>query len=83
MEREEQIRLIAYRIWEEDSCCNGHDQEHWLKAEIIWQELQSKQENQPEAENEEANSVEAPAIIPEQPQTFKPRVNKSRAKRIR
>jgi hypothetical protein len=35
MGREDEIRLIAYRIWEE-GCPNGRDCEHWYKAEVIW-----------------------------------------------
>jgi hypothetical protein len=38
MGREEEIRLIAYSIWEEEGCCHGHDMEHWLRAEVIWEE---------------------------------------------
>ena len=40
MGREDEIRLIAYRIWEEEGYCDGHDCEHWLKAEVIWEEKQ-------------------------------------------
>lgn len=36
MEREDEIRLIAYSIWEGDGCSDGHDLEHWIKAEAIW-----------------------------------------------
>jgi hypothetical protein len=43
MGREEEIRIIAYRIWEEEGCCHGRNEEHWLKAEMIWEE---KQENE-------------------------------------
>jgi hypothetical protein len=41
MGREDEIRVIAYRIWEEEGCCDGHDCEHWLKAEVIWQGKQN------------------------------------------
>jgi hypothetical protein len=37
MAREEEVRLIAYRMWEEEGCPNGRDCEHWLKAEAIWE----------------------------------------------
>ena len=37
MGREDEIRIIAYRIWEEEGCCDGHDCEHWLKAEMVWE----------------------------------------------
>jgi len=38
MEREEEIRLIAYRIWEEEGRPQALDFEHWLKAEAMWRE---------------------------------------------
>jgi hypothetical protein len=40
MAREEEIKVIAYYIWEEDDCCNGRAVEHWLKAETVWEEKQ-------------------------------------------
>ena len=36
MGREDEIRLIAYSLWEEESCLDGRDCEHWFKAEAIW-----------------------------------------------
>ncbi len=35
MYNKDEIRTIAYRLWQEENCCHGHDVEHWLKAEII------------------------------------------------
>jgi hypothetical protein len=44
MEREDEIRIIAYNIWQEEGCCDGRDMDHWLRAEVIWAEQQrSKQ----------------------------------------
>jgi len=40
MGREDEIRVIAYSIWEEEGFCDGHDCEHWLKAEVVWEEKQ-------------------------------------------
>ena len=40
MGREDEIRVIAYHIWEEEGYCDGHDCEHWLKAEVIWEQKQ-------------------------------------------
>jgi hypothetical protein len=40
MENQEEIRLIAYRLWEEEGCPHGRDTEHWLKAESVWQDRQ-------------------------------------------
>jgi hypothetical protein len=41
MPREDEIRLIAYELWQEDGCCHGHDVDHWVRAEIIWEEQKS------------------------------------------
>ena len=41
MGREDEIRVIAYHIWEEEGCCNGRDFNHWLRAEVIWTERQN------------------------------------------
>ncbi len=38
MAREDEIRLIAYGIWEQEGYVDGRDVEHWLKAEAIWEE---------------------------------------------
>ncbi len=37
MDRENDIRLIAYHIWEEEGCPDGRDCEHWVQAEMIWE----------------------------------------------
>jgi hypothetical protein len=42
MGREDEIRLIAYRIWEEEQCVHGHDCEHWFRAEAIWERQQKE-----------------------------------------
>ena len=52
MGREDEIRLIAYSIWEEESCPDGHDCEHWFRAEAIWEEQNKKapaESTQPES----------------------------------
>jgi len=43
VEREDEIRIFAYRIWEEEGCCDGHDCEHWFKAEVIWEEKEKSE----------------------------------------
>ncbi|MCJ7522032.1 MAG: DUF2934 domain-containing protein [Dehalococcoidia bacterium] len=40
MGREDEIRIISYRIWEEENRCHGCSVEHWLKAEAIWERKQ-------------------------------------------
>lgn len=37
MERQEEIRLMAYQIWEDEGRPEGRDLEHWLKAQATWQ----------------------------------------------
>ena len=36
--RDEEIRQLAYRLWQQEGCQNGYDGQHWLKAETIWLE---------------------------------------------
>jgi hypothetical protein len=42
MGKENEIRLIAYGIWEEEGCENGHDCEHWIRAKAIWEKKQER-----------------------------------------
>lgn len=35
MEREDEIRLIAYQLWEAAGCPQGRDLEHYFKAEAV------------------------------------------------
>lgn len=51
MEREDEIKLIAYNIWEEEGCTDGNDCEHWYRAETIWE-----QQQQPAAEGIKAEA---------------------------
>lgn len=34
--RDEEIRYLAYRLWQEAGCPEGSDVQHWLNAETIW-----------------------------------------------
>ena len=36
MAKDDEIRLIAYNIWEQQGCPAGKDCENWIKAESIW-----------------------------------------------
>jgi Protein of unknown function (DUF2934) len=38
IEPQEQIRELAYRIWQAEGYPHGYDVQHWLKAEAMWQE---------------------------------------------
>ena len=42
VKRDDEIRPIAHAIWESQGCPNGHDREHWQKAEAIWKEQHKK-----------------------------------------
>src|SRR5437773_7870411 len=41
MNRDEEIRQAAYKLWQEEGCPDGYDVQHWLKAEAIWLEENS------------------------------------------
>jgi Protein of unknown function (DUF2934) len=38
VERDAEIRELAYRLWQSEGYPHGYDVQHWLKAEAIWQE---------------------------------------------
>ncbi len=40
MARDDEIRMIAYSIWDQEGRRDGHDREHWQKAEMIWESSQ-------------------------------------------
>lgn len=42
MAREDEIKLIAYKIWEQEGCVDGRDCEHWYRAETIWERQQKE-----------------------------------------
>jgi hypothetical protein len=37
MDREEEIKLIAYSLWVREGYPHGRAIEHWLRAEAIWE----------------------------------------------
>jgi len=36
MNRDEEIRQVAYKLWQEEGYPHGYEVQHWLKAETIW-----------------------------------------------
>ena len=38
IDRDEEIRQLAYRLWQDAGCPNGADLQHWLKAQELWRE---------------------------------------------
>ena len=59
MAKEDEIKLIAYNIWEEEGCVEGRDCEHWYRAELIWQQQRQKKSTA-------GSSKAAPSPIPSQ-----------------
>lgn len=49
MERENEIRAIAYQVWEGEGRPEGRGLDHWLKAEAIWEARQRKQASVPQS----------------------------------
>ena len=62
--RDEEIRRLAYKIWQEAGCPSGCDVQHWLKAEAIWAETQA-------AENTPSLAKPSRARKPRQARTVK------------
>ena len=44
--RDEEIRQVAYKLWQEEGCPDGYDLQHWLKAETVWLE-EKRPKNKP------------------------------------
>jgi hypothetical protein len=49
MGREEEIKVIAYTIWQAEGCHHGHSCDHWYQAEAIWVADQKADRKKPEA----------------------------------
>jgi len=45
MQYDDEVREIAYKIWEQEGYPQGRDQEHWYKAESTWQERRDQMEH--------------------------------------
>ena len=49
---DDEIRQLAYSLWQEEGCPHGHEVQHWLEAETIWLE-----EHRPHSEPEYSKAV--------------------------
>lgn len=38
IDRNEEVRQLAYGIWLEEGCPEGREAHNWVKAETIWEE---------------------------------------------
>jgi len=45
MHHDEAVKVIAYRIWEEEGRPEGRALDHWLKAEALWDDEQEFEEH--------------------------------------
>jgi Protein of unknown function (DUF2934) len=52
--RDEEIRQVAYKLWQEEGCPDGYDVQHWLKAETVWLE-----EKRPKNKPKQSKSLKA------------------------
>jgi hypothetical protein len=43
IEHDHEIRELAYKIWQEEGCPHGHHVDHWLRAQMIWEEINRTQ----------------------------------------
>ena len=41
--RDEATRQLAYKLWQEDGHPDGYDVEHWLRAQMILEEINRPQ----------------------------------------
>ncbi len=58
MSQEEQIARIAYHIYEEEGCQDGHCAEHWARAERI---IREQRMGTPHSDGPGAEALEPPA----------------------
>jgi hypothetical protein len=57
MNRDEETRQLAYRLWQQEGCPDGYAVQHWLKAEIIWLE-----EHRPQSEPKPSKSLKGSKV---------------------
>ncbi len=38
MARDDEVKLIAYNLWEQEGCASDRDCEYWYRAEAIWEQ---------------------------------------------
>ena len=50
--RDEETRQVAYKLWQEEGCPDGYDVQHWLRAKMIWEEI-----DRPQSEPRQAKAL--------------------------
>ncbi len=48
MQHDDEVRQIASKMWEEEGRPDGRALDHWLKAEVLWDERQEFAEHMAE-----------------------------------
>jgi len=63
MNRDEEIRQVAYKLWQEEGCPDGSEIQHWLRAKMIWEET-NHSESEPKQPNalKKRKSKKIPAV---------------------
>jgi DUF2934 family protein len=62
MNRDEEIRQVAYKLWQEEGCPDGYEVKHWLKAEtILLEEKRPQREPKQSKAIKKRNSKKIPA----------------------
>jgi hypothetical protein len=49
---DDEIRQLAYGIWQQEGCPDGCDVDHWFKAKMIWEET-----NLPQSETKQSKGL--------------------------
>lgn len=64
MDRDQELRERAYRIWEEEGRLDGSDREHWLRAEQQHEQTEREAEEQtgPETSPDKGSNREAEVL---------------------
>jgi Protein of unknown function (DUF2934) len=52
MNGDEEIRQVAYKLWQEEGCPDGCEVQHWLRAKMIWEEI-----NRPQSEPKQSKAL--------------------------
>jgi hypothetical protein len=52
MNRDEEVRQVAYKLWQEEGCPDGYEVQHWLRAKMIWEEI-----NRPQSESKQPKAI--------------------------
>lgn len=81
MAREEEIRQVAYGLWEAEGRTEGRDLAHWLEAERTWQQREAQQPFAKPLEEEPATGQRGNPLEPAKAAKKSPRPRTPRPRR--